>query len=243
MTDYVYPVDYTGQKASNLVPGEQHAVTEANYRDYFFIVPTFAPFYARGFKLIHQAEDGTTRELKEGIDYSFVLSYLGASRSIGIPVYGAVSLTSLITSGVVSLDYQTVGGMWCANSAYVLERIAEKNYNPRTTYWDNLTNVQEVFPPVNHNIDNDYVFGQEELIASCNKIAEAVAGSTGSLPVIRHLTNFDNPHNTTAAQIGLGDVVNLPMATDSEVLQELPLNKYVTLAQVLSILKRHGIIL
>lgn len=243
MADYVYPVDYTGQKATNLVQGEQHAVTESNYRDYFFIVPTFAPFFTNNFKLTHQAEDGTVKELHEGVDYTFVLSYLGASRSIGIPVYGGISLNNLYTSGVVSLDYQTLGGPWMADSAYVLERIAEKNYNPRTTAWDNLTNVQETFPPVNHNLDFDYVYGQKELIDQMQAIAEAIANSPGSLPFIKHLMRTDNPHAVTAAQLDLGNVANLPIATDAEVLAEAPVKKYVTLDQVISILKRHGIIL
>lgn len=240
---YVYPVDYTGQKTTNLVKGEQHAVTEANYRDYYFIVPTFAPFFTSNFKLIHQAEDGTTRELDEGVDYMFTLQYLGASRSIGIPVYGGISLSNLITAGTVSLEYQTIGGMWCADAAYVLERLAEKNYNPRTTAWDNLTNVQETFPPVNHNLDFDYVMGQGELIAQLALMTSAIASGTGTLPFIKHLMNFDNPHKVTKAQVELSDVENYPMATDAEVLAENPVKKYVTLDQVISILKRHGIIL
>ena len=243
MTDYVYPVDYTGQKATNLVKGEQHAVTEANYRDYFFIVPTFAPFFTNNFSLIHQADDGTVRELKEGVDFMFVLSYLGASRSIGIPVYGGISLSNLLTSGTVQLGYQTLGGMWSADAAFVLERIAEKNYNPRTTAWDNLTNVQETFPPINHNQDFDYVFGQGELIDAINKVTAAIASGQTSLPFVKHLMNKDNPHVVTADQVGLGLVQNLETATDAEVTGEISIKKYVTLDQVIAILKRHGIIL
>jgi hypothetical protein len=44
----LYPFDPTGMAADNLVFEEPHAVTEAHYRDYHFIIPDVAPFYAEG---------------------------------------------------------------------------------------------------------------------------------------------------------------------------------------------------
>lgn len=35
-------------------------------------------------------------------------------------------------------------------------------------------------------------------------------------PVIAHINNTNNPHNTTAAQVGLGSVVNYPVATQAQ---------------------------
>ena len=42
-----------------------------------------------------------------------------------------------------------------------------------------------------------------------------------------HLTNYENPHSTTKAQVELGDVVNAPMATPQETIEGILENRYV----------------
>ena len=44
--------------------------------------------------------------------------------------------------------------------------------------------------------------------------------------VQEHLSNLNNPHGTTKAQVGLGDVVNAPMATDQEALDGVLEDRY-----------------
>lgn len=48
-------------------------------------------------------------------------------------------------------------------------------------------------------------------------------------PLIDHLTNYNNPHNTTKAQVGLGSVQNYPMAVNADMnLANLPSDRYVS---------------
>ena len=42
----VIPFDPTGKAPSNLIQQEIHVITKQNYRDYHYIVPTFAPFFS-----------------------------------------------------------------------------------------------------------------------------------------------------------------------------------------------------
>lgn len=240
MSEIQYVFDPTGSAPDNLVADEQHSITEANYRDFFFIVPQFAPFFADGV-VVKYNNMIETRILTEGIDYYLALPYVGATRSIGKPVYGALTLNNVGVSGIVSITYQTIGGEWTANRPYVLEQLAEKIYNPRLTLWDMITNVTNLFPPVNHDQNIADVFGQRELIEAIVNIGQDVAANRDQLGIVKHLTNTNNPHRVTKEQIGLGKLSNLPLATTAEVLALQPVDKYVTLRQVIDILSAYGI--
>lgn len=221
MSEIVYPFDPTGRAITNYIVEEQHIVTEANYRDYFFIVPKFAPFFADRVIVKHHNLN-EVRTLVEGTDYYLALNYLGATRSIGQPVYGAISLNSLINIGIVTISYQTLGGPWCADVQYVLETLAEREYNPRLAVWDQVTNVQETFPPINHTQDFETLAGYEELIQSIVEISTTIANSESHTPVIKHLIDKDNPHDVTLLQLGYS------VATEEQALAGISNNSFIT---------------
>ena len=83
-----------------------------------------------------------------------------------------------------------------------------------------------------------------ELVTAINSLITAVGVSNTSIPeYIQFITNPNNPTNVTAAQIGLGLVQNLPLATNNQILNEIPTNAYVTLAQVLQLLSQASYII
>lgn len=217
MSEIVYPFDPTGRAITNYIVEEQHIVTEANYRDYFFIVPKFAPFFADRVIVKHHNLN-EVRTLVEGTDYYLALNYLGATRSIGQPIYGAISLNSLINIGIITVSYQTLGGPWCADVGYVTEYLAEKHYNPRLVVWDQVTNVQETFPPINHQHDFEILAGYEDLIQAIVNLSSTIADIPNQSPVIKHLINYNNPHSVTLEQIGY------TIATLNQTLLGEPLN-------------------
>ena len=51
MPTVTYPLDMSGNNQANLIEGELHTVSESHFKDYFFIVPEFAPFYVDNFSL------------------------------------------------------------------------------------------------------------------------------------------------------------------------------------------------
>jgi hypothetical protein len=201
MSEIIYPFDPTGRASTNYIVEEQHVVTEANFSDYFFIVPKFAPFFTDRLVVKHHNLNDI-RTLVEGSDYYLALNYLGATRSIGQPIYGAISFSSLINIGIVTISYQTLGGPWCADIEHVLEFLAEKHYNPRLVVWDQVTNVQETFPPINHTQDFETLVGYEELIEAIVGISETVANTKDLAPTVQHIVNNNNPHNVTLEQLG-----------------------------------------
>lgn len=237
MPAITYPFDTTGLAPSNLVVDELHTLTEVNANTYRIFIPAFAPFYLDNFVLKHIDTLGNEIILIPDVQYTLCLLYEGATRSTGKQVYGGISIADSIINGTLKVTYQTIGGEWTADPNYVLNALAELVYNPRTTVWDVVTNKPNQFPPTVHNHHMDTIFGHEALIQSIDNLSDTIANTppaTDSLT--QHLLDDQNPHFVSADQVGLGDVVNLPMATDQEVIDRLPLNKYITLRQLLLLL-------
>jgi hypothetical protein len=217
------------------VADEVHVLTEVNASSYRILIPVLAPFYLDNFILKHIDSTGVESTLMPDVDYYFCLPYIGASRSIGKMVYGAVSINTQLIDGHLKMSYQTLGGDWTADAAFVRERLAELIYNPRITIWDVVTNKPNQFPPTDHLQNFDTVYGQRELVDSVNALAAQITGTPNTnVPVIRHLTDTANPHQVTKAQVGLDSVMNLPVATDQEVQDKELVDKYVTLKQLVA---------
>lgn len=174
---YAYPFDPTGLASSNLVQNEQHTTTNINSQNYFYIVPKFSPFFADGLVVTYtNLETHETRTLDRVIDYDLAFLFYGATHSIGKVLYGALSIYNLDADGVINITYQTLGGEWCVDQEYVLEKLAEHNYNPRTINWDQLTNVQETFPPISHDLSAEYIYDSGALMNALKGIEDKIAG-------------------------------------------------------------------
>lgn len=211
-----YPFDATGILQSNRILDEQHIATENNYRDYFFIVPKFAPFFASSIIVKHSYQ-GVTRTLVENIDYYCALMFIGATRALEKPVYGAITLNNLNTNGIISITYNTIGGNWNIDQQYIIEQIAEKAYNPRTASWEQIVETPITFPPIPHAWELVDLVGLSEVVTSLGGIEDAILASSTS-QANAHFTNFNNPHFVTKAQLGIGNIGNWNLATESEVL-------------------------
>ena len=223
MATVSYQFDATGINPANLVIRELHTVTEINATTYNVIVPIFAPFYLDNLKLYHIDMSGVWTEMNETVDYDVALPYIGASRSVGKMVYGGVSILTEYAEGTIAVTYQTIGGPWVADANYVLTVLAEKVYNPRTTVWELLTNVQETFPPINHDQRLDYVYDSGHLINAINGIAHEIHSTRPVIP--------------SAIMVGLGNVEDLPVASNSECDNLLEVDTYVTMRQLVRILR------
>lgn len=229
-----YPFDTTGLASTNLIVDEIHTLTEVNDQNYRILIPEFAPFYLDNLQIKHTDLSGQTHILAEGPDYTICLPYIGATRSIGKMLYGGITINRDDINGLIKVTYQTLGGDWTADALLVLEALAEYVYNPRITVWDIVTNKPNQFPPINHDQSLDYIYGHQDLIDSINDLADTVVnGPNPNLGIIQHLIDETNPHAVTKAQVGLGNVQNLPLADDFEVDNLAPVDKYFTLRQLL----------
>lgn len=214
-----YPLDIEGNSPSNLVT-ETHTVTQLNLAMYRIIVPVHAPFYITNFAISHIGSGGVETPLNENVDYAFCLPYEAASRSLQRLLKGGIAILNPNSTGSYRVTYQCLGDKWSANRDHVLQALAASSYNPRMIYWDQVTNVQELFPPVRHTDDFSSLKGVEDLIDSVDRLTLAM---------------LSRP-SPNATMVGLGNVPNLPLATTSDILARSRVNKFVTLDQVLQLI-------
>lgn len=193
MPTVTYGLDMSGNNPANLIENELHTASEAHFKDYYFLVPNFAPFFVDNFSL-SVSMNGNTTPLTEDVDYSFALQYVTGTRITGKAMYGAITLHNLNLNGVLKMTYQTIGGDQIADRLVVLTTLADKAYNPRMTIWDILTNVPNALPPTPHYQDYDQFFGQEELVTKLGEIRDAIV--TNSSLTQQEIGNFFQLLNT-----------------------------------------------
>jgi len=172
-TPITYPLDTSGNASTNLISNEIHTVAESHYRDYYFIVPNFTPFFVDNFQMSVVINNITT-PLTEDVDFSFALPYVTGTRVTGKAVYGGLTLHNLNLNGILIITYQTLGGDQVADRLQVLTMLADKAYNPRTVIFDILTNLPTAFPPTPHYNDYDQFYGQEEVVFKLGQIRDAI---------------------------------------------------------------------
>lgn len=197
MADVTYPYDPNGNSPANLVTNEQQVLSQVNGDPYRYFIPNFAPFYQTNFSIKAKNALGSYYNLTPGVDFEFSMKYIGASRANGMMIFGAISIINKNVNGPVLVTYQCLGGQYSANRNYVIQTIAQNNYNPRRIAWDQVTNVPEVFPPSSHPQDLDTFTGFRDLIDAVDRIAVASANTDTLRNELRqHTLNVNDPHKT-----------------------------------------------
>lgn len=208
-TTYAYPFDPTGTQPSNKIINESQVIASPGWTDFFFIVPQAAPFFRESL-VVHLHPGG--RRLHEGVDYAPSHRFHDASLATGKPVFGSISFYDKTLAGVAELTYQTVGGPWTLNEEQILDILSNKLRNPRITTWEQIVDLPERFPVIDHEWDLDDMVGMTEVVESLAGIEAALRDTSGS-NFVAHLADLNNPHQTTKAQVGLGNVPNFGIAT------------------------------
>lgn len=249
----VYDLDPTGVNPDNRIENETQTLTAINHRNYHYIVPLFAPFYADSIALEHRpGSSGPFTPLTFGVDYNLAYPYVGASLRTDKKVYGAISFNNLSLAGEIRFKhYQTVGGEFTLDQQKITEITANLVYNPRITTWEQVSGAPAHFPPYAHAWTPEDLVGQGDLLDVLLEIRDAIlTNSTEGL--INHLRDKGNPHGTRKDHVGLGNVQNFPVATIAEMIlgeagdryatplgvkaafSQLDNRQYVTLSEVLS---------
>lgn len=222
-----YDFDPTMSNVLNLVKGEQHVITSVNFRDYHYVIPNFAPFFAESLTLKMQYPNGTVRPMIEGKDYYLAFQFMDASATTDHPVYGAISFLDTDTEGVLTIDYHTVGGMWTLTPQKILEILANNERNPRITSWEQVVNPPERFPPINHPHDIVDFKTMSDVQVAVDRVRDAILANSGG-GLAAHIGNFNNPHAVTKTQVGLSNVLNYGIATTIEAQAGTSNVKYMT---------------
>lgn len=240
-----YPLDLNGTSQTNLVVGERREITANNLRAF---VPKQGPFYTESFTIINV---DTGLPLKPVDDYLLVQPFPQASLRSGKDVQCAVVL-KVQSPVVVEFSYQVVGGEYSWNLTALAELIEQLDLDERPVKWGSIIGRPTAYPPAPHIHDIGDSYGWEYVVWQLERITNAIlVGDEASHDELRqqmqfirdqlqanidavddkidaHLNDFNNPHKTTKAQVGLGSVENYPPATSAEANAGVLNNRYMT---------------
>jgi hypothetical protein len=219
-----YPFDPSGTLASNKITAEHQVISPPELSEFHFIIPEATPFFAESM-VITLLPGGQT--LSEGVDYALSHYFHDASLQCASPIYGSITFLNNQLGGAVRMGYQTLGGDWTLSPERIIEILSNKLVNPRRVFWEQIADLPYRFPPIDHDWHLDDMVGMSEIVDVLEGIRDAlIASGEGGLQA--HISNVNNPHNTTKAQVGLGSVEDYPVATISEAQAGTAQNRYLT---------------
>lgn len=204
-----YPVDYTGQAASNKITGEQIIILPPGDRLFHYTMPRFAPFFEEGLVVKIRDTNNNVIPLVKGVDFYLGHKFMDASLATMHPLFGSIQFLRRDIVGTLVVDYQTLGGIWTISADQITEILMNTILNPRITSWEQVVERPVDFPVVDHPWDLDDMVGQKEILEVLNNFYNAYLASLdpngaggGSGIIAEHINNHSNPHQVTAAQTG-----------------------------------------
>lgn len=211
---YAYPFDPTGLQATNLIEGERQTISAPNWSDFFFLIPLAAPYFQGSLVVTHHPSGLV---MQEGVHYACTHRFHDASLAVGMTIYGSITFYDKTLTGIIELSYQTIGGPWTIPVEEIETILANSLANPRTTTWDMITQLPFQFPVIDHEWNLTDLVGLTELVAAIDGIRQALlaTGNTDTA-LAQHILDTNNPHATTKTQVGMGNVENYPIATQSQ---------------------------
>ena len=219
-----YSYDATGVNPDNLVVQEPHTLSASRNR---IFVPTNGPFFTESLKIY----DGVTGHLLVR-DVDFVCAQLLEQPTIrtGKEICAYVVVTNQSISPTVNIDYQALGGFYSLSVEALEELITTLQLDDRTVAWGEILGKPLLFNASHHFHDIGDVYGFEYVVYALDRIERAILLGDQALwddlrtrinnlkvyvdaqdasltelidnVVQNHVDNKNNPHNTTAAQVG-----------------------------------------
>lgn len=152
-TGITYDQDLTGINPKNRIMREPHPVSEITAMVNDMLVLDFEPHFPNDFLIESLDENGIYRPLEVTMDFEHRYPWYSLNAETGIKVFGATKINVKPTMPMLYVTYQTFGGKWNADRKKVLEALANYVYNPRFCTFDQISNIQETFPPNQHQQD------------------------------------------------------------------------------------------
>ena len=247
---YVFALDKTGTNAENLVSGEIHSPPPRQIRP---VAPKYGPYFTESLKLYDNA---TNRLLVRDTDYLCVELLQDAAAMYGKEICSLILIINATVSNNIRVSYQVLGGLYSNNTQALVDFMNSLALDSRPVAWPDVINKPDLFIPADHLHDIDDVYGFEYVTSMLERIRQAILlGTTEELQQLityidqaiaaasattsanattlnSHISNISNPHADTKAQIGLGSVINLGLATQTDIASLMAMADSVALSTI-----------
>lgn len=215
-----YPLDPTGINPNNAVVNEPHTLPSRTVRVF---ATAYGAFYTESLVVRDVA---TGLPLTKDVQYYAAELYELPSARYGKEICAIVVITDPTVSNNIVCDYQCLGGPFGTSAQAIIQQIENLNLDDRPVAWGNIINKPSEYEPSHHLHDVGDVYGFEYVVHALDRIRAAIefgdAAShdaiyeyidrieadllalinTGNGNLQAHLQDTNNPHGTTAAQVG-----------------------------------------
>lgn len=168
MSDYAYPYDPDAALESNVVRDEIHTISDYPNK-HRCIIPTFAPFYRKDFKLEH-VESG--RELLEGLDFYLGHYFESASEENRRPIFGSVMLNDHSLEGKVKFkQYRTLGSRYLVSQRHIQEHLSQVDMkDPRNLDWVAVMKYEKIIPDVSAPTNREQAIEEDAITGALDRL-------------------------------------------------------------------------
>lgn len=230
-----YALDKTGTNRDNLVAGEVHDLSNRAIRA---VAPKYGAFFTESFQIWDNVSNTL---LVKDVDYTFAELLEDATLTFGKELCFLVLIKNTNVNNQVRINYQVLGGYYQNSAEGVVNLYELAMLDNRPVDWTNVLNKPTEYPPSLHKHLLDDLVGFEPVVVALERIRNAIEVS--NIPTYEalldfvdaqfqvcwnHIKDHNNPHQTTAEQVGLGLVENLSVVTPEEVEANVGVHKYVT---------------
>ena len=228
------PLDLMGNNPNNAIGGEEHMLVDLDGFPYKIITLFHGGFYTRGLKVY----DEHLNRLEPNIDYITTYKHAKLAERTGLDICSAIVFVNPEIKGLVYTSAQMVGGDLAFSLTVIQDYINFFNTDPthvpksgdyigQEPIWAPGELVQnrwglDMYQPMNNELENisrRLMLGNVESEDNLRKrIRDRLTDFLGRFndALDRHILDLDNPHNTTAEHVLLGNVRNLILATPEE---------------------------
>lgn len=228
-----YALDPSGTNPDNLVRNEPHVLSDRRYRA---VAPTYGAFYTQGFAMV---DTFNGRILDQGVDYEFSELYQTPTVKYGKEVVGCAIVINPAVSANVTVTYQALGADYSGNVDALVHFLASRTDDNVSTSYLDVMGKSTLFVPSPHIHDlgdgmgfeflvfalerlrSALVWGDSEAVVGLNeKVSNAINDVANmaryrlDVELAQYLLEFKAQFSKES--LGLGNVVNLPIATESE---------------------------
>jgi len=168
--------DPVGTNPKNWVSHEQHTIGPKVEDKWRFIKPKYGPVFTHDLKLEHRKPDGTWEELVPATHYTFGFRLVVGSRDLLQPVYTVLQILDNSLVGEFRISYHSVGSsVSVAVQALKIEG-AKALLEPKKYTLEDIIDAPYTFPPVDHDVLTDDVYGWNKVVEAITTLSYAIAG-------------------------------------------------------------------
>lgn len=167
-----YPVDMTGELASNLVT-ERVTLTTKNREDFNIILPRCAPFFHDSVQIKKlDTEEVMTfgKDFYIGGIFEGITPYTKHNKQVG----SIIVLLDQWVAGNYEIKYQTVGGDFILNETQFTQALKNAILNPLMVRWEDIHEKPIDFTPIKHYHPTDETNEYDDFINELGRVRQAL---------------------------------------------------------------------